>query len=707
MRVRFHQWELDLDCGELAFSGEPVRLQPQPAKVLALLAKRAGTLVLREEIQRELWHHQSQVDFDQGLNYCIRQIRVVLKDNAEDPTYIETVPRKGYRFRAPVEPVVSGERLNQDTPAAEPSQKPATTRPAWIVPLCAFILAVLATIFVSRITSKSTPVASYSEITHDGVDKRGKALAGTDAPLATDGSRIYFTEGSNDHSSLMQVSASGGETAPIKVPFDFPQLLDFSEPRSELLVAEHSDRIPEPPLWVVPVPAGVPHRLGQIAARDACWSPDGRQIAFIHGTDLYAANEDGSGQRKIAALPGVGWFPRWSPDGTRLRLTVVEPKTANQSLWEVAAYGEDARPLLPNWNAPHAECCGNWTPDGKHYLFQATRGAKTEIWSMPGASGALDFTRLWNAPTQVTNGQINSLVPVPSRDGKKLYVIGQKMRGELVHYDAAIHEFLPYLGGLSADFAQISRDGQWMLYVDFPHGTLWRSKVDGTQRLQLTFPPMEVHVPQWSPDGKQIVFFSVGADRAMRIYLVSANGGTPQAASTAGWREMSPSWSPDGNSILFSDFPFFGGDPSKVAVHILDLRSGKISTVPGSEGIFSPRWSPDGRYIAASSPGENGIMIFDFQTLRWQRVADGFGFMNFSHDSQYLYFRRHEPSPAIVRLRLANNEYSVVASLTGIREGGRLAGLQFAVGSDDLPMLLRDTGIQEIYSFALADEIGR
>ena len=170
---------------------------------------------------------------------------------------------------------------------------------------------------------------------------------------------------------------------------------------------------------------------------------------------------------------------------------------------------------------------------------------------------------------------------------------------------------------------------------------------------------------------------------------------------------MSPSWSADGNSILFSDFQFFGGDPAKVAVHILDLRSGKLSTVPGSKGIFSPRWSPDGRYIAASPPGENGVMIFDFQTQRWQRGAEGFGFMNFSRDIQYLYFRRHEPSPAIVRLRLANNEFNVIADLTGVREGGRLAGLQFALGSDDSPMLLRDTGIQEIYSLDLADHIER
>ena len=93
LRARFHQWELDLDSGELACDGQPLRLQPQPARVLSLLCRRAGSLVTREEIQRELWHMQSQVDFDQGLNYCVRQIRLVLKDNAQDPIYIETVPQ--------------------------------------------------------------------------------------------------------------------------------------------------------------------------------------------------------------------------------------------------------------------------------------------------------------------------------------------------------------------------------------------------------------------------------------------------------------------------------------------------------------------------------------------------------------------------------------------------------------------------------------
>lgn len=104
-RVRFEAFDLDLATGELSKGDTPVRLQPQPLRVLMLLATRAGQLVSREQIQKEVWTDDTFVDFDQGLNYCIRQIRAALCDNAEMPRFIETVPRRGYRFLARVEPV--------------------------------------------------------------------------------------------------------------------------------------------------------------------------------------------------------------------------------------------------------------------------------------------------------------------------------------------------------------------------------------------------------------------------------------------------------------------------------------------------------------------------------------------------------------------------------------------------------------------------
>ena len=100
---RFGQFELDLAAGELRRNGGRVRLQPQPFKLLALLVRRAGDLVGREEIRGELWADGTFVDFDQSVNFAVKQIRDALGDSAERPLYIETVPRRGYRFIAPIE----------------------------------------------------------------------------------------------------------------------------------------------------------------------------------------------------------------------------------------------------------------------------------------------------------------------------------------------------------------------------------------------------------------------------------------------------------------------------------------------------------------------------------------------------------------------------------------------------------------------------
>jgi DNA-binding winged helix-turn-helix (wHTH) protein len=101
--LRFGTYELDEDAGQLRRDGVPVKLPPQPFRLLALLASRAGELVSRDEIRQQLWGEDTYVDFDQGVNFCIKQVRSVLRDDADRPLYVETVPRRGYRFIAPVE----------------------------------------------------------------------------------------------------------------------------------------------------------------------------------------------------------------------------------------------------------------------------------------------------------------------------------------------------------------------------------------------------------------------------------------------------------------------------------------------------------------------------------------------------------------------------------------------------------------------------
>lgn len=348
----------------------------------------------------------------------------------------------------------------------------------------------------------------------------------------------------------------------------------------------------------------------------------------------------------------MGWRPRWSPDGKILRLTIAEIPTGSEYLWQVTRDGGHSQPLLKGWNRPSFECCGVWSPDGKQFLFQATRNGKTDVWSLSedGLNGSASI------PTQVSRGQLNSLAPTFSPDGRKLFVIGQQLRGELQRFDSKSGEFIRFLKGMSADFAEFSRDGQWLLYVAYPEGTLWRARSDGSNRLQLTFAPMQVMIPHWSPDGKRILFHGLGGGRD-EVDIIPADGGEPSpVAQNSGTQIMNETWSPDGNSIAYSDYPFFGRDPSRVKIHILDLRTKLITDVPGSEGEFAPAWSPDGRYIAASSVRGSRILLFDLQTKRWSDTAQGWDLKKWSRDSEYLFFMRHGDDPAIMKLRVGDRK---------------------------------------------------
>jgi len=105
-------------------------------------------------------------------------------------------------------------------------------------------------------------------------------------------------------------------------------------------------------VWLLPIPSGSPRRLGEVNAHDAGWSPDGQQIVYANGSNLYLAKSDGSDARKLTTVFGVPFRPVFSPDGKRLRFTVNDLKTASLSLWEVAVDGTGLHPLLEGWNKP-------------------------------------------------------------------------------------------------------------------------------------------------------------------------------------------------------------------------------------------------------------------------------------------------------------------------------------------------------------------
>ena len=144
-------------------------------------------------------------------------------------------------------------------------------------------------------------------------------------------------------------------------------------------------------------------------------------------------------------------------------------------------------------------------------------------------------------PVLLTAGPINYFSPVPSLDGKKLFVIGDQPRGELIRYDIKTGQFVPYLSGISAQGVSFSSDGKWVAYVAFPEGTLWRMRADGSERLQLTFSPLLAFLPYWSPDGQRIAFMATEPGKSWQVYVVAAVGGIPRMISPEGQSHAFPS----------------------------------------------------------------------------------------------------------------------------------------------------------------------
>ncbi|HEY1215631.1 MAG TPA: protein kinase, partial [Bryobacteraceae bacterium] len=540
-------------------------------------------------------------------------------------------------------------------------------------------------------------VSGYVQITNDG---QGKGLF--EGAMVTDGSRLYFGEGSGMAAVIAQVSVSGGETSPLpEAPIGQPLVQDIAPSRSELLVSNYLGFGHEFgwPLWVLPIPAGAPHRIGNILMTCAAWSPDGREIAYVTERDLYRAKRDGSNPRKLASLPGTAFWLRWSPDGRHLRLTIGNPiaRFGALAIWEVSADGASSHPVLPDWNRPPAACCGNWTPDGNYFVFQATRHGKTEIWATRERTGPLgSFRKADREPVQLTAGQLNSMMPLPSSDGKKLYVVGQSLRGEITRYDSKLGQWVPYLSSISAEFVNFSRAGQWVAYVSLPDSALWRSRIDGSDRLQLTFSPMQASIPCWSPDGKRIAFQGMKAGKPANIYVISSNGGTPEPVWEEQHNQTRPSWSPDGTSIVFSYFP---GPETANGIPVVNLATHKLITLPGSAWLFIPTWSPDGRYIAARHSDHHVIKLFDLRTQQWTELVRGeLNWLNWSRDGRHVYFEQHGAQHAVMRVGLENHRLDEIVRLQNLKRAGANGSFWFGLAPDDSPIVLRDTGTQEIYA---------
>jgi DNA-binding winged helix-turn-helix (wHTH) protein len=688
--LQFGEFELDVRNHRLRRSGTELKLERIPMELLILLASQPGELVRREEIIQELWGNEINVDTENAVNTAVRKIRQVLGDDSSSPRFVQTISKRGYRF------------LAEPTRPAEPPQAPASTSKTirWTFPAgIAALLCVGLVVWSIRHSRKVLRVSNYMAITHDGMPKQG--------PLLSDSVRIYFVSGSMNHRSISQISVNGGEASILVSALQSPRLMDISSNGSELLAASFGPDpgasmgekagLNESALWSISLPSGNFRRIGELFADAAAFAPDGQTIAIGWNRALYVVNSDGTDQRKIAQLSGTASSIRWSPDGKRLRLTIMDPKTLRSSLWESLKDGTSLHEILGEWNPVPAECCGRWSPDGRWYVFQSTRDGRTDLWALPESSDLID--RKSREPTQLTAGPINSLAPEMSSDGRKLYLIGQRLRGELNRYDARLKEFVPYLNGVSAEFIDFSRDGKWIAYVSFPEHLLWRCNVQGDHCLQLTGLAMQPAAPRWSPDSTRIAFFDASSGKPFKLFIVPANGGSPLPVVDEPWNEIDPNWSPDGQLLVFSHFPVFDRQ-ADLGMYSFDLVTHRLAKLPGSDGLWMPRWAPDGSFILGRSADSLSLLLFNVHRQTWHELARGesFGYANWSSDSRFVYVLERGNEPAIERIRVSDGKTEIVASLAGVSQTGFRNAIWTGLTPDDDPLILRDVGTEEVYS---------
>ncbi|HLH07460.1 MAG TPA: hypothetical protein VKW78_09495 [Terriglobales bacterium] len=494
------------------------------------------------------------------------------------------------------------------------------------------------------------------------------------------------------------MSVSGGDVSSLaNVPSPNMIPVALSPDGSELLVIDAQGVPPAGPLWALPILGGSPRRLSEATGEDAAWSADGSKLAYTRAGKVFVASGNGGASRELFSMKNQVLNLAWSPDGKHLRFDTSEGfDVGGQHVeWEVSVDGTDLHQLFPGWHDPQDECCGKWTADGRFFVFQS----QNQIWALPEQRALLGSHP---KPIQLTSSPMSLYSPIPGKDGKKLFVVGRSYRGQLDRYDSKSGQFKPYLEGISAEYLDFSKDGQWVAYTSFPDGTIWRSKLDGSERRQLTYAPLYAVMPRWSPDGTHIVFFEFpqGSAKPARMYILPADGGNPRALLPDDpHHQQDPNWSPDGKTIIFAgDANDAANNGSAPSIRLLDLATNQVSSLPGSQNLFSPRWSPDGKYILAMSSDSTTLMLFNIGTRQWTPIAKGsFGWLSWSRNGEYVYMLDFSGKGAVVRVRVADHKLEQIANLKNFILTGRFGG-GLSLAPDDSPLLLRDTGTQDVYA---------
>jgi DNA-binding winged helix-turn-helix (wHTH) protein/Tol biopolymer transport system component len=677
--VRFASFDLDIETGELRKHGKPLRLQPQPSKVLAALVSRPGELVTREQLRHRIWDGTTFVDFEQGLNFCIRQIRLALDDDTDAPRFIETVPRRGYRFVAPTLPANGEPELPQAPALPQNEKKKAGFIGTFALLLAVGIAAGLGGLALYR--SRETHLASRSE----WVQLTNFTDSATSPVFSPDGRLLAFIRGPDTFASPGQVYVellpSG---APVQLTHDALLKMSpvFSPDGSRIAysVGVKWDT------WMVPVLGGEP-RLMLPNASGLTWIDKGRvlfsEIKSGRHMGLVTATESRAEARDVylpADQAGMAHRSVLSPDGKWLLL--AEMDSIHGWLPCRLLPFDGSSPGTPI-GAPGGHCTSvAWSPDGRWMYFSADSGDTFHIWRQRFPDGKLE---------QVSSGPTEQEGIAMAPDGRSFVTSVGMVEGTVWLHDHNTERQISSEG--YAEAPSVSADGKRFFYLMrargrggpfaaglLPRGELWVKDLS-TNDSQALLPGFPVTGYSVSRDRQRVVCSTLDGNGRSHLWLTSLDRRNPpvQLRSSVSESEDKPIFASNG------DLLFRGSEAGAYYLYRMKMGATLAEKVT-TDAIIEPQSvSPDGRWAVAQvtlsgKETPRGVVAYPAQGGPPLPLCRAFCIVSWAMDGRSMYIhlpgtsQRNDFGKTFVLAVQPDNPFPVLPS-AGLRSEADLRGL--------------------------------
>ncbi len=532
----------------------------------------------------------------------------------------------------------------------------------------------------------------FTPLTSDATQKIG---------LVAGGGKVYFGEVKDGRNIVSSVSVEDGQVRLVPTPLANAKPESISPDGKELLVLAWEGMEQERELWIVPVPTGKPRRVGTLLCHAAAWSPDGGTIAYTFGDSIYVTKDQGSTTQKLQSFAGSPQTLWWFPDGRSLRLEVQDPSTDHVAIWDLllTARGETDVASLTPLDVSFKYCCESLA------MLDDSGRAFVSGWGLLPNSIALLDRRTSLSGSRFSQVKLNDVPGLSGnlaldREHHKLFALSQTSNiREMLRFDPRSSSFMPFLPGVEASEIDYSPDGQWLAYTRVADQSLWVSRSDGSDPREIVSKADKLELPRWSPDGRQIAFMAQMNGKAWRVYTIPATGGPIREALVGSDQQGAPTWSLDGKWLAYGSVEC--QESETCAIHRINLATGQDFVIPGSNGLATARWSPDGRYIAALRPEQQQVWIFDLAAQQWQKLADRVNGndLSWSRDSRYLYASRPTGDrPAILRVSIADHSVETAADLSPFSKLSGQVVTWFALAPDGSIIFTHELSTWELYS---------